>query len=357
MNQFGQALRLTLFGSSHGAAVGCVLDGFPSGRKVDERSIAAEMELRRPQRGIGTPRRESDAVRLISGICDGVSTGSPITLVIENQDVDSDKYRQFRTLPRPGHADLPALMKYAGHDLRGGGQFSGRMTAPLVAAGALIRPLLEEHGVRVGAFSRSIANVRDPADRDLAAALESRRFSTRAADKTLDGLMRTEIENASKDRDSVGGVVECLTEGLPIGVGEPWFDGLEGVLAHGIFAIPAVKGVEFGSGFEAANMKGSEHNDPFTYQDGHIITTRNSHGGILGGLSTGMPLLMRVAFKPTASIAQSQKTVDLENKVDSCVTVAGRHDPCIVPRAAAVVEAVSIMTLADLMIRGGFIAP
>lgn len=357
MNQFGQSLRLTLFGSSHGAAVGCVLDGFPSGREVDEQRIAMEMQLRRPHAGIGTPRRETDAVRLISGVCDGISTGSPITIIIDNQDVDSDKYRQFRTLPRPGHADMPAIIKYAGHDLRGGGQFSGRMTAPLVAAGALTRPLLEEQDVHVGAFSRSIGSIKDPRGRTLSEAVDSRRFPTRAADEKLDMQMRTEIENASRDRDSVGGVVECITEGLPIGVGEPWFDGLEGILAHGIFAIPAVKGVEFGSGFQAATMRGSQNNDPFTYQDGRIITTGNSHGGILGGLSTGMPLLMRVAFKPTASIAQTQKTVDLEKLTDSCVTIEGRHDPCIVPRAAPAVEAMTILTLTDLMMRGGFIEP
>lgn len=357
MNQFGHTLKLTLFGSSHGPAIGCVLDGFPSGREVDEELIAKEMQLRRPHSGIGTPRQETDSVRLISGVCDGTSTGSPITIIIDNQDVDSDKYRQFRRLPRPGHADLPAIIKYAGHDLRGGGQFSGRLTAPLVAAGALTRPLLEEQEVFVGAFSRAIGNIKDSEERGLTEAIDSRRFPTRAVNDNLDAHMRTEIENASRELDSVGGVVECITEGLPIGVGEPWFDNLESVLAQGIFAIPAVKGVEFGSGFRAAEMRGSQNNDPFSYQDGRIITIGNSHGGILGGLSSGMPLLIRAAFKPTASIAQIQKTVDLEKLTDSCVTITGRHDPCIVPRAVPVVEAMTVLALADLMMRGGFIEP
>lgn len=357
MNTLGRSLRLTLFGSSHGPAIGCILDGLPPGVDIDEGSLRQEMDLRRPREGIGTPRAEEDEVRILSGVLDHRSTGAPVTLLIENRDVDSSKYEQFRRFPRPGHADMPALIKYPNHDIRGGGQFSGRMTAPLVAAGALVRKVLEEDDVLVGAFSRSIGCVHDKEERTLQDARSSRAFATRACGTALDASMREAIESAARDGDSVGGVVECIIEGLPIGVGEPWFDSLESMLAHGIFSIPAVKGLEFGDGFRSASSRGSQNNDPYRWNQGRIVTQGNSHGGILGGMSTGMPVLMRAAFKPTPSIARTQGTVDMERLVDAEVTVQGRHDPCIVTRAVAVVEAVTMLVVADMMIEGGFIAP
>ena len=357
MNTFGRSLRLTVFGSSHGPAIGCVLDGMPAGLEVDEEGIRQEMGLRRPQEGIGTPRKEEDEVNIISGVLDLRTTGAPITLMIENRDVDSSKYEQFRRLPRPGHADMPALIKYPNHDIRGGGQFSGRMTAPLVAAGALVRRILEEEDVHIGAFSRSIGDVTDHKGRGLEDSRFSRTLATRACEADLDVAMKGSIESAAQEGDSVGGVVECVIDGLPIGVGEPWFDSLESVLAHGMFSIPAVKGLEFGDGFKSAMNRGSQNNDPYCWNQGRIVTRGNRHGGILGGMSTGMPVLMRAAFKPTPSISRKQDTVDLERLVDSEVTVQGRHDPCIVPRAVPVVEAVAILTVADLMMEGGFIAP
>jgi len=357
MNTIGRTLRLTLFGSSHGPAIGCILDGFPAGQEVNGEQIAMEMGLRRPQSGIGTPRKEDDEVEILSGVREGRSTGAPIALTIKNRDVDSTKYEQFRRLPRPGHADLPAMIKFPNHDLSGGGQFSGRLTAPLVAAGALVRPFLEDLGVEVGAFSRAIGPISDKEERKVDDARRSRGFATRACTEDLDTQMRAAIESAAEDKDSVGGLVECMVEGLPIGVGEPWFDSLESVLAHALFSIPAVKGVEFGDGFQSTLHRGSQNNDAYYWQEGRIATRGNSHGGALGGMSTGMPVVVRTAFKPTPSIGIPQGTVDLEKLCDSTVTIEGRHDPCIVPRAVAVVEAMCILVMTDLMMRGGFIEP
>ncbi len=354
MNSIGRSLRLSLFGTSHGPAVGCVLEGLPSGLAIDEARIAQEMELRRPHVGIGTARREADEVKILSGVMDSRCSGAPLTLVIENRDVDSSAYDQFRRLPRPGHADMPALAKYSWHDIRGGGQFSGRLTAPLVAAGAVVKSLLEMKGVEIGAFTRAIGGVEDPEERNVDDAKRSRRHPTRACNAAINWEISRLIEAATHAGDSVGGVVECLVEGLPVGVGEPWFDGLDARLAQWIFSIPAVKGLEFGDGFDSTTALGSENNDPYHWEGGKVRTSRNAHGGVLGGLSSGMPLKMRIAFKPTPSIGLAQETVDLESGKDSTLQITGRHDPCIVPRAVAVVEAVTALALTDLMMEGGF---
>jgi chorismate synthase len=357
MNTIGTAFRITLFGSSHGTAVGCTVDGCPPGISIRREDLESDLSLRRPEPGIGTARIEEDAIGIISGLVDSVSTGTPITITIANRDVDSSKYIKFKRIPRPGHADFPAIMRYGeAHDIRGGGQFSGRMTAPLVAAGTVAKALLSMLGVKVAAYTQSIGKVVDDDDHDLQLVLEeSRQNSIRAASADMAELMRGEILSAAEDGDSVGGAIQCHCEGLPVGVGEPFFDTLEGEISKMLFSIPGVKGVEFGSGFRAAGMRGSEHNDPYAALEGQVITVTNNHGGILGGLSTGMPLRIRVAFKPTASIAKEQRSVDLATMKEASLRIEGRHDPCIVPRAVVVVEAVVSIVLVDLCLRGGFL--
>jgi chorismate synthase len=356
LNTIGTELRLTLFGTSHGPCVGAVLDGIPPGMAIDLERIQNEVDLRKPAAGIGTPRQEEDRVEVLSGILEGRSTGSPITLMVVNRNVDSSKYEQFKRVPRPGHADLVARSKYAEcTDLRGGGQFSGRMTVALVAAGTLAKILLEERGIRVAAFVRQIGSVRDKGERGFADALLSRSNPVRAASPELVERMMEEVLKAGKEGDSVGGVVECIADGLPMGLGEPFFDTVEGEMAKMMFAVPGVKGIEFGAGFAAASMRGSQHNDPFVLVDGKVRTAKNDAGGILGGITNGMPVVFRVAIKPTASIARGQRSLDLQSGRETELKIEGRHDPCIAPRAAPVVEAAAALVLADLGIRGGSI--
>ncbi|MEM0448237.1 MAG: chorismate synthase [Methanomassiliicoccales archaeon] len=358
MNSYGHSFRVTLFGSSHGVGVGCVVDGCPAGITLTQDMVQREMERRRPSPEIGTPRAEEDMVQLQSGIWEEQTTGAPIQIFIVNKDQDSSKYAEFSTRPRPGHADYPALMKYGpAHDIRGGGQFSGRMTAPLVAAGAIAKAVLAEGGVRIAAYTLSIGEVVDYQERRLEDVLDVvYKRPTRAASDELDRRMYSAILAAKEAQDSVGGVVRCLAEGLPVGVGEPFFDTLDGELAKFIFAIPAVKGVEFGSGFSSARLRGSQNNDAYRFEGGKVVTTTNNAGGVLGGMSNGMPLDFKVAFKPTASIPREQRTVDLSAGKEAMLKIEGRHDPCIVPRAVVVVEAATALVLVDLMIRGGFIA-
>lgn len=338
--------------------MGCVLDGVPPGIEVDRDDIQREVDLRKPSGVLGTPRAEEDAVEILAGVLDGRTTGAPVVLFIANRDTDSSKYDRFRTVPRPGHADLTQIRKYGGSaDLRGGGQFSGRMTAPIVAAGAVAREMLRTIGVQVAAYTQKLGSVEDPEDRTLKEVRrQARENPVRAADPEIALEMIQEIMEAKQEEDSVGGVVRCLAVGLPIGVGEPFFDSLEGELAKMMFAIPGVKGVEFGAGFRAAGMRGSEHNDTFLIEDGEIHTVTNNAGGVLGGLSNGMPLDLKVAFKPTASIPREQRSIDLESMEDTTIKIEGRHDPCIVPRAVVVVEAATALVLADLCLRGDFIA-
>lgn len=358
MNTIGSALRVTLFGESHGEMVGAVLDGLPAGTVIDTSLIQRDLDMRRPAPLIGTARHESDVVHLTGGIIEGRLTGTPLLFTLDNTDVRSASYRERGHIPRPGHADYTAHVKYRGNaDPRGGGQFSGRLTAPLVAAGAAARQYLGSRGMRIAARVTRIHNVVDDGtytfDR-----VEEGRFGNelRCLDPDAAARMRESILDARNRGDSVGGVIECTATGIPAGLGEPFFDTAEGELARMMFAIPAVKAVEFGSGFRAAEMFGSENNDPFIVADdgGRIETATNNAGGINGGLTNGMDIVFRLAVKPTSSIAGKQKSVDLETMKETEIAVKGRHDPCIVPRAVIVVEAACALVLSDLLLRSEF---
>ena len=348
MYTLGNNIIFRLFGRSHGKHVGCILENVPSGIRISEDIIKEDMDLRRPRDGIGTPRKEDDIVDIVSGVRDGVTDGNPMMMLIANKNTDGSSYDNISTVPRPGHADLPAMVKWNGYDVRGGGQFSGRLTAPIVAAGSIAKQMLPS-GIRICAFSRSIGKVNDTDDRDADDAFASRGYATRACSARLDGLMTDEIINASKDGDSVGGTVECIVTGLPIGFGGIWFDSLDAVIARAVFGIPAVKGIEFGKGFELTRMRGSESNDQYEIDNDMVRASSNNMGGIVGGMSNGMPLVFRTAFKPTPSISKEQRSVDIATMKDTVISVKGRHDPCIVPRAVSVVEAVTALVLADVM--------
>jgi len=358
VNEFGVKYRVGIFGSSHGPCVGAKVDGCPPGSAISEKVIQAELDRRSPGRNeLTTSRKERDRLEVISGILRGKATGGTIVGLVRNADVDSSPYDAFRRVPRPGHADFPAMVKYKGHhDHRGGGQFSGRMTAGLVIAGAIARQILEKHSVRVLAQTVQIGRVR--LEKDVPFGIAERMVRTNAvacADRTAAQKMAEEIVRAHEEKDSVGGIVKCTLLGVPAGVGEPFFGSIESAVSAMMFSIPGVKGVEFGSGFRAASMRGSEHNDPFRVRKGKVITVTNNAGGILGGLSTGMPVEFRVAFKPTSSIARPQMSVDLEQKKPVELEIKGRHDPCIVPRAVPVVENSAASVMLDLMLQGGFI--
>jgi len=351
MYRLGSSIVIHLFGTSHGPCVGCIVDGIPAGRTISEKRIEREMELRKPKNGIGTPRVEKDSVE-ITGLTNGKTTGVPIMLTIRNENTKGSSYDGFARTPRPGHADLPALFKFEDYDIRGGGPFSGRLTAPIVAAGAVMKELLEQKDIRIDAFSRSIGKI---VDNDSIKKYDSTEFGTRARNSELDTMMTKEIINASKNGDSVGGIVECIVTGLPIGFGGIWFEGLDVEIARAIFSIPAVKGIEFGKGFELSGMKGSESNDPYVIEKGRITTDGNNMGGIVGGMSNGSPIVFRTAFKPTPSISKEQTTVDLEDMKTTKLSIGGRHDPCIVPRAVSAVEAMTAIVIADQAARGGFL--
>lgn len=357
MNSFGTKYRTTIFGTSHGPFVGCAIEGLYAGTPVDENLVQVQLDRRRPgQSLLTTQRKEEDRVDFAEGIREGVATGEPIVAIIQNEDVQSKSYADIARVPRPGHGDFAALMKYGGKsDLRGGGQLSGRMTAPLVVSGAIARQVLEAKGVRFFAHAAQIGSVtaRPVTPAEIESNVE--RTPVRCADLDAADRMIEEIERARADRDSVGGIIESTVAGLPAGVGEPFFDSMESTLAHLLFSIPAVKGVDFGAGFRAASMRGSEHNDPFVVEGGRVVTATNHAGGILGGISNGMPITFRVIVKPTASIARPQRSVDLGSMTATEVVVKGRHDPCIVPRAVPVVENVAAIVVLDLMFVGGLL--
>ncbi len=368
MNTFGRALGVTVFGQSHSRAIGCVLDGFPAGLAVDEEALGAFMARRAPGQGPWTTRRsEADAVRFLCGLnAEGRTSGAPIAFVIENTDTRRQDYTAMGKVPRPSHADLVAWRRWGDDwDRSGGGQFSGRLTAPLAAAGALCLQWLAERGVRVAAHLAEVAGVKDAPfaarmlDLETKSQLESqiatlatRDFPTLSAE--AGAAMRDAIAKAAQEGDSVGGIVEALATGVPADLGDPMALGVESQLSSALFGIPAVKGVEFGAGFGAARMRGSEHNDPYTL-DARMEATpeKNDAGGILGGITTGAPLVVRLAVKPTASIAMPQRSVDLEHMEEAELRVRGRHDPCIAPRAVPVAEAVLALTLMDLMLQRG----
>ena len=351
-NVFGNAVTLTLFGESHGPAVGAVLDGLAPGIPVDEGEIARIMDLRRAKNGLSTPRREADEVRIVSGVFRGYTTGTPVTFLIENTDKTPSDYEKTPSLVRPGHADYTAEMKYHGYqDARGGGHFSGRLTAPLCAAGALCLTALAKKGILIGTHIARCAGISDRAfSADPTSEIDLLRYCDFAVLDTLAAeKMKAAILRAKEENDSVGGILETAVVGLPAGVGEPWFDTLEGVLSHALFSIPAVKGVEFGDGFTTVDLRGSEANDPFRAENGRVITETNRAGGILGGISNGMPLLFRCAVKPTPSVKKTQKTVDLATGENAEITVSGRHDPAIVHRARAVCDALTALVLCDML--------
>ncbi len=361
MMRIGERYRVTLFGTSHGPEVGAVIEGVPAGTPIDAGRIQSDLDRRRPVgRRLATKRQEEDRLVLDDGVVDGRATGGALRAHVANEDVRRGPYDSLRNTPRPGHADYPARVRYGPEaDLSGGGIFSGRMTVGLVIAGAIADSLLRPLGVRVVAFTRSIGAV----DAAVPDSLEPGEIARRAAENevgTPDAraapAMEAAIADARRDGDSVGGTIEVRAVGIPVGLGEPFFDSIEGTIAHAVFSVPAVKGIEFGAGFSSARMRGSEHNDAFVLEEGHVRTSTNHAGGILGGLATGMPIVFRAAVKPTSSIARPQRTVDLERGAETTLVVTGRHDPCIVPRAVVVLESVTRIVLADLALRGGFVA-
>ncbi len=354
MDSIGRVFTVTIFGESHGRCVGAVVDGCPAGVPLTVGDVQADVDRRRPGGGpAATARAEADEAEALSGFHEGRTTGAPITLVIWNKDVDDRDYDRIKDLARPGHADFTARVKYGGfNDARGGGQFSGRMTAACVMAGAVARKVLGTIGVEIAAHTVEIGGVTAGAA-DFNAIKQAAADPLRCADADAAMKMTALITRARQDGDSLGGIVEGVAVNLPAGLGEPYFDTLDGELARALFSIPAVKGVEFGDGFSVADMKGSENNDAFVVRDGKIVTATNHAGGVLGGLSSGMPLIVRVAVKPTPSISKEQRTVDLATLEETTITVGGRHDACIVPRAVAVVEAMMAVTLADFALRAG----
>jgi chorismate synthase len=359
--RFGERFRVSVFGSSHGPEVGAEIEGLPPDRAIDPSRIQADLDRRRPVgRRLGTRRAEEDRLRIERGLSpEGRTDGGPLRAHVANVDVRRSDYDGLRFTPRPGHADYPARVRYGPEaDLSGGGIFSGRMTVGLVIAGAVARQLLEPVGLRAAAFARSIGDVEADVPDDLPLAELADRAAQNEVgcpDPEAAARMEERIRIARREGDSVGGVVEARATGVPVGLGEPFFDSIESAVAHLAFSIPAVKGVEFGAGFRSSRMRGSEHNDPFAWDDGRVVTTSNHAGGVLGGLATGMPLVLRAAVKPTSSIAREQATVDLASRRAVRLVVPGRHDPCIVPRAVVVVECVLLVALADLALRGGFL--
>ena len=353
---FGSKIKLTIFGQSHSQAIGCVLDGIPAGIKLDLDRIEAFMAKRAPGKNkISTARNEADKPNIISGVVDGVTCGAPICAIIENSDARSGDYDKLRNLPRPGHSDYAAFMKHNGfNDIRGGGNFSGRMTAPLCFAGAVCIQILESKGIYIGAHISSIGKVDDERFNPVNITEENLTAIQTKAFPVIDDIKGNEmvatIESAHSEGDSVGGTVECAIIGMPAGIGDPIFDGIENRISRIVFGIPAVKGIEFGSGFDGSRIKGSENNDNFVCENGKIRTATNNHGGILGGITSGMPVVFRCAFKPTPSIAKEQQTVNVLTGETAPLPVSGRHDPCIVHRAVPCVEAAAAVAMADLVL-------
>lgn len=354
-NSIGQLFRLTSFGESHGTLVGIIIDGCPAGLELAADDIQPDLDRRKPgATPFSTPRQEADRAEILSGVFNGHTTGAPICLAVRNSDADSASYRDFSHIPRPGHADYTAYVKYGGRaDLRGGGRFSGRITAGLVMAGSVARKLLATIGVEVIAHTAAIGGI-------TAAAVDLTRVKHAAglnplycADAVAAGAMLQAIASARSEGDSLGGIIEVIALGVPAGWGEPLFDTLEGEMAKAFFAIPAVKGVEFGAGFRAAGLKGSQNNDPYIINNMKVAAASNNAGGILGGISNGMPIIARLAVKPTPSIAKEQQSVDLSGMTAATMRIEGRHDACIVPRAVPVAEAVAACVLCDMALRAG----
>ena len=350
---YGERLKLSLFGQSHGEAIGITMDGFPAGMVIDMHRLAAEMARRAPgQSKMTTSRREPDAPEFLSGVLEGRTTGQPICAIIRNTNTRSQDYGEGVDLVRPGHADYTGHVRYFGfEDWRGGGHFSGRLTAPITLAGALCSQWLEDKGVKIACHIQQLGSVTDDSfmDADPAADyayLKGMHLPVLRAG--LDEAMEAEVLAARSDMDSVGGVLECMITGLPAGLGAPFFDSVESVLSHLLFSVPAVKAVAFGEGFGFANLRGSRANDPFRMDGERVVTTSNHSGGINGGITNGMPVIFRCAMRATPSIAREQQTVSLREGKDTTLSVHGRHDPCILPRAVPVIEAMAAIGVMDL---------
>lgn len=350
-NTFGNSVAITLFGESHGEYIGAVIDGLAPGIHIDREYIANMLTLRRPEGKISTPRREKDEFRIVSGVVADTTTGTPITILIPNENVKSGDYSDMKTVARPSHADYTAECKYHGYqDSRGGGHFSGRITAALVAAGAICKYALEQKGIYIGTHVKRCAGI---SDRELGelkndiAELSQKTFAV--LDDASGDKMREAILRAASEGDSVGGVLETAIIGMPCGVGEPWFDSVESMLSHMMFSIPAVKGIEFGAGFAISDMRGSEANDPIRIENGTAVTLTNNNAGINGGITNGMPIIFRTAIKPTPTIFKEQNTIDFKSMTDAVLEPKGRHDPAIVHRARVVQDAAAAIVLCDAL--------
>ena len=346
---YGEKIKLSIFGQSHGPAIGMTLDGIPAGLPVDLDALQRFLNRRAPgQNDHSTTRKESDKPEFLSGIVDGFTCGAPIAAIIHNQNTQSKDYSNLKDCPRPGHADYTAQIKYGGYqDVAGGGHFSGRLTAPLCVAGGLCKQWLEARGIRIAAHLQYCAGIADKEMDRTAPDLDSIASDFPVVDPAAGEKMRKAIAATKADGDSVGGIIECFVTGVPAGIGDPMFGGMESRIAQIVYGIPGVKGLQFGSGFHAASMRGSQNNDTFCYADGNVHTRTNNAGGILGGITNGMPLVFQVAIKPTPSISLPQKTVNLATKEETVLHVHGRHDPCIAPRAVPVVEAAAALAIFD----------
>ena len=349
-------IKLSIFGESHGEAIGCVIDGLPAGVVLDMDKIYKDMSRRAPGKDkFATPRLEKDIPHILSGVLNNTTTGAPLAMIIQNTNTQSGDYSNLMTVPRPSHSDYPAYVKYNGfNDIRGGGHFSGRLTAPIVFAGAVAKQILAQKGIRIAAHIKRIGSVCDSSfdfcdvSDELIAKLADTNFSV--IDNDAEAKMRDEIEKYRLDSDSVGGEIECVATGLPVGVGGNMFDTVEGKLASILFGVPAVKGVQFGLGFDFAKANGSSVNDQYKINDGKVALCTNNNGGVVGGMTNGAPVVVSVAIKPTPSISKEQNSVNLQTMTEETLVIKGRHDPCIVPRAVPVIESAVALGLLDLML-------
>lgn len=350
-NTFGNSVAITLIGESHGEYIGAVIDGLAPGIEIDREYIEHMLFLRRPDGKISTPRKEKDEFRIVSGVINGKTTGTPVTILIPNENVKSSDYAELKTIARPSHADYTAQCKYHGfQDSRGGGHFSGRITAALVAAGAICKSALEQKGIFIGTHVKSCGGVSDRNFNDFMSDIQVLSNKTFAVlDAPCEETMKNKILEAASEGDSVGGILETAVTGIPEGVGEPWFDSVESLISHMMFSIPAVKGIEFGAGFSFADMKGSSANDPLKLENGRIVTETNNNGGINGGITNSMPIVFRTVIKPTPTIFKPQNTVDFRDMTETVITPAGRHDPAIVHRARVVQDAATAIVLCDML--------
>ncbi|MEJ7640691.1 MAG: chorismate synthase [Candidatus Nitrosocosmicus sp.] len=357
-NTIGDRFSITSFGESHGKCIGTIVDGCPAGLKLDESDIQPLLDLRKPgQSTITTQRKEVDKASILSGVFNGFTTGAPICIIIWNSDADPRSYEDIKNIPRPGHSDYSAYIKYGGFaDYRGSGRFSGRLTATMVMGGAIALKILSEVlKIRIISYTKSIGDIFCNTENMSLDELSNKRYSNDVRCPDFDAALRMKesILLARKQGNSLGGVIECTTSNIPAGLGEPIFESIESEISKGLFSIPAVKGVEFGSGFEGSSLSGSQNNDTFYIEDnsGAILTRSNNSGGILGGITNGMPLKFRIAFKPAASISMTQRTINIEKKTETDLQVKGRHDPCVVPRAPPVVDSIAGIVLVDHSIK------